>query len=136
MYAAFMALGFLGLLPVAILASLQMLSILLSVASKSEQIRKIYQVRQPQRLSLTRPRTLRRSLTVPVMQEKSAGMLSLATWSMMTYGTAVRVFTTLIEVHDPLVLLSFSLGLALNSTVVLQARAACRTSCGRPQQSG
>eukprot|EP01137_Pigoraptor_chileana_P034493 Opistho-2@27135 len=48
------------------------------------------------------------------------GQLSLTTWSMATYGTAVRIFTTMQEVKDVKILVSFSIAFFLNTIITSQ----------------
>lgn len=48
------------------------------------------------------------------------GQLSLASWSFSLVGSAVRIFTTLMEVPDKLILFMFGSGFLCNLTLVLQ----------------
>lgn len=48
------------------------------------------------------------------------GQLSFITWFLNVGGTLSRVFTTLQEVNDPLVLMGFVVAASLNATVLLQ----------------
>ena len=48
------------------------------------------------------------------------GQLSFIMYSLYTLGGFARVFTTLIEVHDELMLFGFFVGLAINGTIALQ----------------
>ena len=51
---------------------------------------------------------------------RSAGQLSLATFALNTLGAAARVFTTLQELADPLMLAASTLSVLLNGTIALQ----------------
>jgi len=51
---------------------------------------------------------------------KSTGQLSIITWGLNCGGSLARVFTTLAEVNDPLVLTGFVVAAALNTTITLQ----------------
>lgn len=51
---------------------------------------------------------------------KSAGQLALLTWLLNFAGVVARVFTTLKEVDDPIVLLSYVLATFLNGTILAQ----------------
>lgn len=48
------------------------------------------------------------------------GQLSLASWSFSLAGSAVRIFTTLMEVPDKLILFMFGSSFLCNLTLVLQ----------------
>lgn len=48
------------------------------------------------------------------------GQLSLVSWSFSLAGSAVRIFTTLMEVPDKLILFMFMSGFLCNLTLVLQ----------------
>jgi len=51
---------------------------------------------------------------------KSTGQLSFITWFLNFAGSVARIFTTLQEVDDTLVLVGFLVGAALNGTIVAQ----------------
>jgi len=51
---------------------------------------------------------------------KSTGQLSIITWGLNCGGSLARVFTTLAEVNDPLVLVGFVVAATLNTTITLQ----------------
>jgi len=57
---------------------------------------------------------------VLLFRTKSAGQLSLITFALNTLGAAARVFTTLQELADPLMLTASSLSVLLNGTIALQ----------------
>lgn len=53
-------------------------------------------------------------------KQKSTGQVSLITNSLSLAGTAVRVFTTLVELSDPALVINYTVGTLLNFTMVLQ----------------
>ena len=66
-------------------------------------------------------------------KNKSTGQLSAATTFLQFAGTAARVFTTLQEVDDRMVLLGFLAGLGLNSLLFLQM--ICYWKSERPKKA-
>jgi len=54
------------------------------------------------------------------LQNKSTGQLSIITWGLNAGGSLARVFTTLAEVNDPLVLAGFVVAATMNTTIALQ----------------
>lgn len=53
-------------------------------------------------------------------KNKSTGQVSLITNSLSLAGTAARVFTTLVELSDPALVINYTVGTLLNLTMVLQ----------------
>ena len=82
-------------IPVFIIRQLHMLTLPLAVISKLSQIRAMYKI-------------------------KSRGAVSTLTWAAVTYGCAARLFTTLVEVKDPVVFTSFLVSFVLNLVITLQ----------------
>jgi len=83
------------LLPTTIVASLQSLNIPIFIAARIPQIWANYSA-------------------------KSTGQLAFATWLLNFVGASVRVFTTIQEVRDPLLLSGFILAVFLNGTILGQ----------------
>jgi len=83
------------LVPETFLASLQALNIPILIAARIPQIWTNYKA-------------------------KSAGQLALLTWILNFAGVVARVFTTLKEVNDPIVLIGYLIAVVLNGTILSQ----------------
>jgi mannose-P-dolichol utilization defect protein 1 len=68
-------------------------------------------------------------------KNKSTGQLSAATTFLQFAGTSARVFTTLQEVDDRMVLLGFLAGLGLNGLLFLQMICYWNSDNQRPKKS-
>ncbi|KAL5456929.1 hypothetical protein EMCRGX_G034157 [Ephydatia muelleri] len=93
-------------LPMFLIRQLHMLTLPLAVSSKLSQIRAMYKI-------------------------KSRGAVSTLTWAAVTYGCAARMFTTWVEVKDPVVFTSFFVSFGLNLVITLQC-----LYYGNPKKTG
>ena len=76
---------------------------------------------EPAKLSsLFSPHTLQFSQAVTTFQNKATGQLSLITCTMNWLGTGARIFTTIQETQDAIILAAFVSSFAMNSIILVQ----------------